>query len=117
MSDLDLFRRESDIIELQPEEILFSHGDEANAAYVITSGTVEIIVNNEVIDVVGEGDIVGEMALIDDGVRSATVRAKTIAHLARIDQKRFIFLIQQTPYFALSVMRTMSERIRKMHER
>ena len=57
----------------------------------------------------------GEMALIDHGPRSATVTASTDCTLAEIDEKRFLFLVQQTPMFALSVMRLLSQRLRRMN--
>ncbi|RPI69137.1 MAG: cyclic nucleotide-binding domain-containing protein [Ignavibacteriae bacterium] len=116
MSHADLFRRETDAVELQPGEILFKQGDIAAEAYVVTEGEVEVLFNDIVLDTVVEGGILGELALIDDQRRSATVRAKTAAKLARIDANRFMFLIQQTPFFAISVMRTMSERMRRMHD-
>jgi CRP-like cAMP-binding protein len=55
------------------------------------------------------------MALIDHGPRSATVTASTDCTLAEIDEKRFLFLVQQTPIFALNVMRTLSHRLRRMN--
>lgn len=114
MSTIDLFRNEKDLIELQPGQVLFARGDEAHEAYVIISGTVEIVINDTVIDTATEGGIVGEMALIEDAPRSATVRAKDVTTVARIDENRFAFLVQQTPFFALKVMRIMSERLRHM---
>ena len=53
------------------------------------------------------------MALIDGSPRSATVTASTDATLAAIDEKRFLFLVHQTPGFALKVMRLLVGRLRK----
>ncbi|HEU5100134.1 MAG TPA: Crp/Fnr family transcriptional regulator [Roseiflexaceae bacterium] len=61
----------------------------------------------------GPGGIVGEMALIDDRPRSATAVAATDCRLVPIDERRFTFLVQQTPMFALAVMRVMAERLRR----
>jgi CRP-like cAMP-binding protein len=82
--------------------------------YVIKEGEVDILVNDKVIETVGPGGIVGETALIDTHPRSATVVAKTDCQLVPIDEKRFTFLIQQTPYFSLQVMRVLVERVRRM---
>ncbi len=49
------------------------------------------------------------------GERSATVTASTNCTLAEIDEKRFLFLVQQTPTFALNVMRLLSHRLRRMN--
>jgi CRP-like cAMP-binding protein len=82
--------------------------------YAVLEGEVEILVGEKLIDTVGPGGIFGEMALIDDGPRSASARAKAHCKLVPVTQQRFIFLVQQTPFFSIEVMRLMSERIRKM---
>jgi CRP/FNR family transcriptional regulator, cyclic AMP receptor protein len=61
------------------------------------------------------GGILGEMALISDDARSATARAIGECVVIPIDQKRFLFLVQQTPFFALKVMRVMCNRLRAMN--
>ena len=52
------------------------------------------------------------MAIIDSSPRSGTVIAVTDAKLAVIDRNKFLFLVQETPMFALQVMSTMAERLR-----
>jgi CRP-like cAMP-binding protein len=64
------------------------------------------------------GAIVGEMALIDKNApRSASVIAKTNCRLAPIDEKRFEWMVAQTPSFALHVMRVFVDRLRWTTER
>ncbi len=87
-----------------------THGD---SMYVVLDGEVEIRVADKGIDVVGPGSIFGEMALIDDDPRSATVIAKTDCRLAEVDRNRFKFMVSETPFFALDVMRVMADRLRK----
>jgi len=55
----------------------------------------------------------GEMALIDSSARSATAVARTDCELIPVDDKRFMFLVQQTPFFAIHVMRVLADRLRK----
>jgi CRP-like cAMP-binding protein len=62
------------------------------------------------------GAVFGEMAMIDEGVRSATIVAKSDCKLVPIAQKRFNFLIQQTPNFALHVMKVIAKRLRHTDE-
>jgi CRP-like cAMP-binding protein len=57
------------------------------------------------------GDVVGEMALLGDHRRTATAIAATDLRLAAINERRFLFLVQQTPYFALHIMRVLAARI------
>ena len=60
-----------------------------------------------------DGGIMGELALIDSKPRSASAVAKTDCRLVPLDDKQFIFLVQQTPFFAIRVMRIMAERLRR----
>jgi CRP/FNR family cyclic AMP-dependent transcriptional regulator len=81
--------------------------------YVLMSGSADIIVRNQVVETIGPGAIIGEMAMLDEGARSATVLAKSDCQLLPIDKKRFNFLIQQTPHFAVHVMRVIATRLRR----
>jgi len=112
---LGLFSREPNVLALKSGETLFQKGDPARSMYVVLTGELRIGDGNAIFDRLTEGGIVGEMALIDHGPRSATVTASTDCTLAEIDEKRFLFLVQQTPMFALSVMRLLSQRLRRMN--
>lgn len=102
---------------LSPGQVLFSKGEPAHTLYVVKSGELQILDGNHVFETVGAGGIVGEMALVDGGVRSATVRAVGPSAVIPIDEKRFLFMVQQTPFFAIRVMRVMSARLRAMNAR
>jgi CRP/FNR family transcriptional regulator, cyclic AMP receptor protein len=81
---------------------------------VVQSGEVEVRYNGHQIETLGEGNIFGEMSLISEEPRAATVIALTDVRLVPIDLKRFMFLVEETPYFAVQVMKIMSSRIKKM---
>ena len=97
-------------------QIIFREGDPVGDGimYVVAKGELNILVGSRVVETIGPGSIVGEMALIDGRPRSATVIAKTDCDLAAIDKPRFELLVQEHPYFPLEVMRVMAERLRKM---
>ena len=97
--------------------MLFQQGEPADNFFIVKSGELQILNGNHVFETVGKGGILGEMALVDGGLRSATVRAVTASQVIPLDEKRFLFLISQTPYFALRVMKVMSERLRAMNDR
>jgi len=80
--------------------------------FAIVEGTVEIVRGDAVRETLGAGEFFGEMSLIDKSPRSATARAKTDCRIVAIDEKRFGFMVQQTPFFALEVMRTLAARLR-----
>jgi CRP-like cAMP-binding protein len=83
--------------------------------YVVLDGEVEVRVGNQVVDLVQPGTIMGEMALIDSGARSATAVARSACRLAVVAQKVFLYMVQQTPFFALEVMRVLADRLRLMN--
>ena len=84
--------------------------------YVVAEGHISLTVRGHEIQVVQPGELFGEMALIDAEPRSATATAKTPCRLARVDEPRFAFLVQQTPFFALHVMRVLAGRLRQMDD-
>ena len=114
---LRLFAHATDIVSLNKGENLFRRGDPAQYGYVLLEGEVRIGDGNAVFQTVSPGAMIGEMALVDHAPRSATVTAATDCKLARFDEKRFLFLVQQTPSFALNVIRLISHRLRRMNER
>ena len=92
--------------------IIFREGDEAYQLYVIKSGQVRIQIGNRTIAELSANSIFGEMALIDNEPRSATAIAATDVELVAVSEKQFLFLVSQTPYFALKVMRALAQRLR-----
>ena len=97
-------------------EVLFSEGDAGDCMYILRSGQVGLQRGGKTIETVGPGGIFGEMSLIDGSPRSAAARAMTDCELLEIDEKTFVFLVHETPYFALDVMRTLAARIRSMND-
>jgi CRP/FNR family transcriptional regulator, cyclic AMP receptor protein len=101
-----------DTIPFKAGSIIFREGDEARELFVIKSGKVRIQIGNRTIAELGADNIFGEMALIDDEPRSATAIAHTDVELVAVSEKQFLFLVSQTPYFALKVMRVLAQRLR-----
>jgi CRP/FNR family cyclic AMP-dependent transcriptional regulator len=114
---IDIFRRSQQQIPFEAGALIFAQGDPGDQMYVITSGQVDIAVDGELIAVLGPGELLGEMALIDSGPRSASATARSRCTLTAIDRARFMFLVQETPYFALQVMQSLAERLRQERRR
>jgi len=91
---------------------IFREGDEANELFVIKSGKVRIQIGNRTLTELEPDSIFGEMALIDNEPRSATAIAVTDVELVPVGEKQFLFLVSQTPYVALKVMRVLVQRLR-----
>jgi CRP-like cAMP-binding protein len=111
-----LFEHSPHVQEFQAGATIFAEGAPGDLVYVILNGEVEVLVHNKLLDVLGAGEIVGEMALIDSRSRSATAVAKTPCRMAVVDEKRFLYMVQQTPLFALHVMRVLAHRLRRILE-
>jgi len=93
-------------------DVIFGQGDPAHELFIVQSGEVEIRLGNRVLETLPQYSIFGEMALIDSAPRSATAIASSDAKLVPVSEKQFLFLISNTPYFALNVMRVMARRLR-----
>jgi CRP-like cAMP-binding protein len=113
MNPAELFFHESNPLRLAPDEVLFKAGDPGDAMYVLLEGALDILVNDRLVEQSTRGDIIGEMALIDQSPRSATVIARGAATLVKLDAGRFQRLIQQNPFFAMHVMKILVDRIRR----
>jgi CRP-like cAMP-binding protein len=98
-------------------QFVFKAGDPGETMYIVTEGEVDILGESATLETAGPGSIVGELALIDDEPRSASVVAKTDCRLVAIDRRRFVYMVQETPLFALSVMKILADRLRKTSAR
>lgn len=112
MVEINLFKSSPDAYEVQAGEALFTEGEPGDAMYAVVEGQVEVTIGGKVVEQVGPGGILGEMALIDASARAATATATGTARVARIDKKHFMFLVQEHPTFALQVMAVMADRLR-----
>lgn len=103
---------------LKAGDILFREGDEADALYIVSHGTLTVMSGSAVLETVQSGGIIGEMALVDNDMpRSASVIARTHVELVRIDKSDFLALVSGAPNFAVMVMRVMARRLRIMNQR
>jgi len=97
----------------QAGEVIFSEGDKGDKMYVVRTGEVEVERHGKIVETLSAGGIFGEMALIDGAPRAATARVKTACEVAPITEKSFLFLVYETPFFAIAVMRALADRLRR----
>ena len=118
MVTTELFRRDQDALTFSAGTTIFSEGDAGDAMYVVVEGEVNLIVHATLVETLAPGGMFGEMALLGKKEpRTASAVAATDCKLSAIDAKRFMFLIQQTPFFALQMMQVMADRLRQMDKR
>jgi CRP/FNR family transcriptional regulator, cyclic AMP receptor protein len=114
--DFGLFvRREFPTRSFAKGATIFWEGEQADEFFVVVRGQVDIRSGNRSFETVGQNGIFGEMAMIDDSPRSATVVALTDVIVVPIQEQQFLFMAEHTPFFALRVMRVLANRLRRQN--
>lgn len=114
---ITLFRSEPAHRKLDDGEYLFRVGDSGRHMFGVVEGAIDLMVGDVAVEQVGPGGILGEMAVLEDEPRTANARACAATIVAEIDQQRFLSLIKVNPFFAIEVMRVLSDRLRKQNVR
>lgn len=101
----------------QPGQALFRQGDAGDAAYLIMSGEAEVVAETPSGEVplakIGQNAVVGEIAILCDVPRTATVRAATRLETLKIEKEHFLRLIREFPDLGINVMRELGNRLTK----
>jgi CRP/FNR family cyclic AMP-dependent transcriptional regulator len=115
MNPAELFSRDDDPVRLATGQTLFREGETGDCMYVLLEGSADVFVGEILVESATPGALLGVMALVESSARTATVVATMPARLAKINERRFHFLVQQTPYFATHVMKVLAERLPHMN--
>jgi CRP-like cAMP-binding protein len=94
--------------------VVFEEGSPGSEMYGVIDGAIELRTSHGRVYRVGPDETFGEMALVDHSPRMATAVAIEDTTLAVIDEKRFLFLVQETPTFAIQVMSSLADRLRAL---
>ncbi len=97
----------------RPGEVIFRQGDDGATMILILSGSVEILKDGIVIARRGPGEFIGEMALVEDTPRFATVVAQTDCEISECSREWFLEVIKEDPTFALGLMKDLSHKLRE----
>jgi CRP-like cAMP-binding protein len=114
-SKLKLLAFTSDRMSFEAGQTLFEQGDPGDAAYVVLNGSAEVLVNRagsqiKVADL-EKNAIVGEIAILCDVPRTATVRAHDRLETLRISKDQFLRLLAEFPDMAIQIMRVLADRL------
>ncbi|RAM50298.1 MAG: cyclic nucleotide-binding protein [Hapalosiphonaceae cyanobacterium JJU2] len=110
---LKIFQKQPTIKTISSGQTIFTDGEIGDCMYGILNGEVELYVDGKVVETIHRGDVFGMGALVvPEQTRASTAIAKTDCELAILDRNGFLFAVQETPMFALLVMRSYSERLR-----
>jgi CRP/FNR family transcriptional regulator, cyclic AMP receptor protein len=111
MSAHSLFINAPDHTSYTAGQTIYQEGEAGTHMYGVVSGAVELRKGSVVVATLGPNDVFGERALIDHRPRHLTAVATEYTELAEIDQKLFLFLVHESPTFALGIMGALSERL------
>ena len=112
MTVIDFISDSNQVLSYSQGSLIFKEGDQSDEMFIVIEGEVKILKGGKRLVVLKNGQIFGEMALVDKSPRSASAVAKTDCKIVPVDEKQFTDMIQNTPIFALFVMRIMAERLR-----
>ena len=105
----------SERVAFDPGKRLFRQGDPGDAAYLIIAGEAEVIAETPagplVLATLGANEIVGEMAILGNVPRAATVRAKDRLITLRISKEPFMRMVREFPSMAVAMMQELAERL------
>lgn len=107
--------RDSEVEDFGPGEIINTQGEALDRMYLVLEGEVTLKVDGQPVGSVLEGDVFGEMALLERGPALAMAEAAGDVRLLPLSRPRFESLIIQHPEFARTVLRTMTRRLRQVN--
>lgn len=108
---IDRLRARAKPVHLKMGEWLVQEGDRADCAYVVRSGRLEIISDGQIVRTASRGAVIGELALLTGGVRTASIRARRDCHLWRLERREFERLITSDHRFALALCRVLGSKL------
>ena len=104
-------------IETEENEIIFDEGDHGDSLFIIISGKINVIQNDSSIAVLGSGNCIGEMALLDQEPRSARAISIGDSILLKIHQVGFYELMASNPDIMKQIVKMLTRRVRMMNKK
>jgi CRP-like cAMP-binding protein len=115
--DMRMFARNAGAnVSYGPGSVIFNKGDPGSCMYIVQSGVIEMLIGDTVIEVCGPNEAIGFMSMVDGAARSSTARVKEPCEVSLIDQRKFRFMVDEVPNFAIYIMGAMARRIRGMSQ-
>jgi CRP-like cAMP-binding protein len=115
---IDLFFNHLKTHDFSKGEVIFQEGEKGDKMFALMKGEVELWRNGKIVEIIELHDVFGEGVLVQpEQNRYTTAIAKTDCKLAELNKERFLFLLQETPLFALEIVRSLSSRLRKLKQK
>ena len=117
---LKLLAFTSERLTYEPEQPLFQQGDPGDAAYIVIEGSADVLINTArgpvKVASLGRNAVIGEIAILCDVPRTATVIAKERTVTLKINKETFFRLVTEFPQMAVEIMRELARRLEKTNE-
>jgi CRP-like cAMP-binding protein len=104
----------ADEIQVDKDEVVFNKGEAGDSLYIIVTGAVEALDADRILNRLGEGDIFGELALLDPEPRLATLKATEPTHLLRLDETSFKTILAERPEVSSAIIRVITRYLRSL---
>lgn len=114
VSTITIFQRQANPKIFSSGEVIFTEGQPGNCMYGIIEGEVDILVNGKTVETITTSEVFGTGVLVGINHRTYTAIAKSDCKLAFLDEEGFLFAVQETPMFAIQVMKSYSERLSRL---
>ncbi|ALF56412.1 cyclic nucleotide-binding protein [Nostoc piscinale CENA21] len=111
---IEIFQKQAEPQIYAADQIIFTEGQPGDFMFGIITGEINILVNGKVVETITSGDVFGTGVLVGIKNRTYTAISKTECKLVSLDEKRFLFAVQETPMFALHVIKNYSERLSRL---
>jgi CRP-like cAMP-binding protein len=103
-------------LKLDPGQVIFSAGETGRAMFIVRTGSVDLKIDDELVETVEQGGVFGELALVDAAPRSATAIAGPDCSLVLVEERSFNDLLRRVPGLGLEIMRVMARRLRRANQ-
>jgi CRP/FNR family transcriptional regulator, cyclic AMP receptor protein len=111
--DLEEVQRLTDEVDVPAGRELTTQGRAGEEFFLIVSGRVGVVRNGVRVRTMGDGEFLGEIALVDGRVRSATVTTETPTRVIVLGHREFSTLLERFPAIQAAVLRALAERVRR----
>ncbi|MEH2076118.1 MAG: Crp/Fnr family transcriptional regulator [Nostoc sp.] len=111
---VSIFQKQPDPQAFSAGDVIFEEGQSGDKIYGILEGEVDILVNGKVVETIETGEVFGAGVLVGVQNRTYTAIPKVDSKLGFLDREGFLFAVQETPMFAIQVMKSYSERLSRL---
>ncbi|MBN3923260.1 Crp/Fnr family transcriptional regulator [Nostoc sp. NMS4] len=111
---VSIFQKQSEPKVFSPGQVIFEEGQPGDKMYGILEGEVDILVNGKIVETIETGEVFDVGVLVGVKNRTYTAIAKVNSKLVFLNEEEFLFAVQETPMFAVEVMKSYSKRLSRL---